>query len=265
MSGKPPILPIKKTGLAQIRATAVREWFSKKARKGRAMINLDDELVEDYLTECREHLAEIESDLLAMKKGGAAIDENLANRVFRAVHSVKAGAALFELGKIRELSHKMEDAMAQIRSRQIVPTPERIHVLLRASDRLSELLADPGASQQADITEVTSALAGMGANQQTSAAERSTCAGGQTRGRGMPLRMLLVEDNFASRLLLQTFLARYGECHIAVNGREAVEAFRSALELGQSYDLVCMDIMMPEMDGREAVSRIRASCLMHRN
>ena len=45
--------------------------------------------------------------------------------------------------------------------------------------------------------------------------------------------MLLVEDDFASRLLLQTFLSRYGECHIAVNGREAVEAFRAALEQGR--------------------------------
>ena len=70
--------------------------------------------------------------------------------------------------------------------------------------------------------------------------------------------MLLVEDDFASRLLLQTFLSRYGECHVAVNGREAVEAFRSALERGQGYDLICMDIMMPEMDGREAVRQVRA-------
>ena len=70
--------------------------------------------------------------------------------------------------------------------------------------------------------------------------------------------MLLVEDDFASRLLLQTFLSRYGECHVAVNGREAVEAVRSVLERGQRYDLICMDIMMPEMDGREAVRRVRA-------
>src|ERR1051325_5219875 len=76
--------------------------------------------------------------------------------------------------------------------------------------------------------------------------------------RNRKLRILLVEDDFASRLLLQTFLSRYGECHIAVNGREAVEAFRSASEGGQPYDLICMDIMMPEMDGREAVRQVRA-------
>jgi two-component system chemotaxis response regulator CheY len=73
-----------------------------------------------------------------------------------------------------------------------------------------------------------------------------------------PLRILLVEDDFICRRLLQTFLSRYGECHIAVNGKEAVEAFRSAFEQGQKYDLICMDIMMPEMDGREAVRQVRA-------
>jgi two-component system chemotaxis response regulator CheY len=70
--------------------------------------------------------------------------------------------------------------------------------------------------------------------------------------------VLLVEDDFASRLLLQSFLGRYGECHVAVNGREAVESFRYASERGQRYDLICMDIMMPEMDGREAVRQVRA-------
>jgi two-component system chemotaxis response regulator CheY len=72
------------------------------------------------------------------------------------------------------------------------------------------------------------------------------------------MKTLIVEDDFTSRLVLQTFLARYGECHMAVNGKEAVEAFRFAQERGPGYDLICMDIMMPEMDGREAVRQVRA-------
>ena len=72
------------------------------------------------------------------------------------------------------------------------------------------------------------------------------------------MKTLIVEDDFTSRLLLQTFLSRYGECHIAVNGKEAVEAFRVATGSGSPYDLICMDILMPEMDGKEAVKRVRA-------
>jgi two-component system, chemotaxis family, chemotaxis protein CheY len=72
------------------------------------------------------------------------------------------------------------------------------------------------------------------------------------------MRTLIVEDDFTSRLLLQSFLSQYGECHIAANGKEAVTAFRAAQESGQEYDLICMDIMMPEMDGQTAVKEIRA-------
>ena len=72
------------------------------------------------------------------------------------------------------------------------------------------------------------------------------------------MKALIVEDDFTSRLFLQTFLSRYGECHVAVNGKEAVEAFRLATNNGSPYDLICMDIMMPEMDGQEAVRQMRA-------
>ena len=72
------------------------------------------------------------------------------------------------------------------------------------------------------------------------------------------MRSLVVEDDFTARLVLQRFLSRYGECHIAVNGKEAVDAFRLATENGSSYNLVCMDILLPEMDGKEAVKEIRS-------
>ena len=72
------------------------------------------------------------------------------------------------------------------------------------------------------------------------------------------MKILIVEDDFSSRLLLQNLLAPYGECHIAVNGTEAVSAFRTALEGGQPYGLVCLDIMMPEKDGHAALKEMRA-------
>ncbi|MEA3396674.1 MAG: response regulator [Chloroflexota bacterium] len=71
------------------------------------------------------------------------------------------------------------------------------------------------------------------------------------------MKTLIVEDDFTSRLLLQELLKSYGPCHIATNGSEAVEAARRALEADEPYHLVCMDIMMPEMDGQEALRQIR--------
>jgi two-component system, chemotaxis family, chemotaxis protein CheY len=71
------------------------------------------------------------------------------------------------------------------------------------------------------------------------------------------MKTLIVEDDFTSRLLLQELLKSYGPSHIAVNGKEAVEAVRAALDSGEHYDLICLDIMMPEMDGQEALRQFR--------
>ncbi len=71
------------------------------------------------------------------------------------------------------------------------------------------------------------------------------------------MRTLIVEDDYASRKLFRAILVPYGRVDVAVNGREAVESFQLALEEGSPYDLVCLDIMMPEMDGQQALKMIR--------
>src|SRR5271166_4358342 len=107
------------------------------------MINLDDELAEEYLSECNHHLTIIETDLLTIEKGKAEADAEMLNRVFRAVHSIKGGAGYFDLVKIRELAHQTEDVLALIRSRKLAPTPDRARVLLAATDKLRELVQNP--------------------------------------------------------------------------------------------------------------------------
>jgi two-component system chemotaxis sensor kinase CheA len=123
--------------------------------------NLDDELIQDYLAECREHLATIETDMLAIEQGGANIDENLVNRVFRAAHSIKGGAGFFDLVNIRELAHKTENTLDLIRSRQMIPSPETVSILLLAFDKLRELIADHRHSNQVEIGEFISALTAL--------------------------------------------------------------------------------------------------------
>jgi len=71
------------------------------------------------------------------------------------------------------------------------------------------------------------------------------------------MKTLIAEDDFTSRLLLQQLLKSYGPCHVAVNGKEAVGAVLLSLETGEPYDLICLDIMMPEMDGQEVLRIIR--------
>jgi two-component system, chemotaxis family, chemotaxis protein CheY len=71
------------------------------------------------------------------------------------------------------------------------------------------------------------------------------------------MKTLIVEDDFTSRLLMQELLKKYGPVHIAVNGKEAVQAVRISLAANEPYDLICLDIMMPEMDGQEALRQIR--------
>ena len=71
------------------------------------------------------------------------------------------------------------------------------------------------------------------------------------------MKILLAEDDYVTRKAMDSFLSKYGECDVTVDGMEAVDAFMLALEEGEPYDLVCLDIMMPVMDGYQALMGIR--------
>ncbi|WP_420239856.1 response regulator [Telmatobacter bradus] len=217
------------------------------------MTNVNDELVQDYLADCRENLDAMETELLAIKMSESRINDERLKRILQAAHAIGGPADLFDLVNIRELAYQTETSAALIRSRNVAPTSEQIAVLLCATDKLQELIRNAEVSNEADTREVMADLIRLREEHPSTSTETVS-----SHPDSRPLRMLLVEDDFTCRFLLQTFLARHGECHVAVNGREAVDMFRVSIERKQTYDLICMDIMMPEMDGREAVRRIRS-------
>jgi two-component system chemotaxis response regulator CheY len=73
----------------------------------------------------------------------------------------------------------------------------------------------------------------------------------------LSMRILIVEDDMASRIFIKKVLVKYGECDIAIDGLEAIDAFLVALKEEKPYDLICMDIMMPKLDGMKALQAIR--------
>jgi len=71
------------------------------------------------------------------------------------------------------------------------------------------------------------------------------------------MRILIAEDDFASRKFLYKFLSSYGDCDTTIDGMETIEAFLLGWEEGNPYDLICLDIMMPKVDGLKVLKFIR--------
>ena len=71
------------------------------------------------------------------------------------------------------------------------------------------------------------------------------------------MRILIVEDNPTNQRLLANMLSGIAECDIAKDGQEGVEFYQKALADNKPYVLICLDVMMPVMDGHEALAKIR--------
>lgn len=71
------------------------------------------------------------------------------------------------------------------------------------------------------------------------------------------MRFLVVDDDFETRRLVQKLLRPFGDVDVATDGEEGVEAFSRALKEGEPYSLVTMDILMPNVDGQQALREIR--------
>jgi two-component system chemotaxis response regulator CheY len=71
------------------------------------------------------------------------------------------------------------------------------------------------------------------------------------------MKILIAEDDLTSRRFLSKFLSKYGECDIVIDGLEALDAFLISLKEKKLYDLICLDIMMPKVDGVKVLKNMK--------
>lgn len=71
------------------------------------------------------------------------------------------------------------------------------------------------------------------------------------------MRILIAEDDPVSRDFLFKLLREYGECDMAVDGFEALDAYLISIKEDNPYELLCVDIMMPKFDGLKVLKAVR--------
>lgn len=71
------------------------------------------------------------------------------------------------------------------------------------------------------------------------------------------MKILIVDDEMVNRNLLEILIQPYGKTGVAADGKEAYEAIVSAHNQNEPFDVVFLDIMMPEMDGHEVLKKVR--------
>jgi two-component system, chemotaxis family, sensor kinase CheA len=122
------------------------------------MFTDNDGIIAEFVVESHEHLVDIENQLLAIEAGGANVDVELVNKVFRAVHSIKGAASFFGFTTLGQLAHDLENVFNLIRNRQFVPDAAATSVMLRAADALRSMLNDIEHSNEFDIKEHLTAI-----------------------------------------------------------------------------------------------------------
>ncbi len=126
----------------------------------------DEGIIRDFVTESREHLGSIEPDLLKMEAEGDRASNEVINRVFRAIHSIKGGAGFFAFERLKTLSHAMESVLMQVRDRKLSVSAEVMDVVFAALDRLRTMLDDIQESEsvpcETEMTALKRILEGQG-------------------------------------------------------------------------------------------------------
>ncbi len=252
-------------------------------------------ITEEFIAETHDMIDIVSGSILDLEKNK---DSELVNSIYRVFHTIKGNAYLAGFTEIGKLAHKLEDVLSVAKTGAIEISTDLIDNFLNSIDMIKVMTdnIENGIEEQVDTSSMMTVLdriissasqfdtttIEVGEKQELETGNDSDSlyevkeSGKSTAGYGdnfaedeilgnlarnsfRPLRILIVEDDFTSRQLLVAALSRYGDCHIAKDGLEAVQAVIESYEMNPTapYDLICMDVQMPNMDGTVASKTIR--------
>ncbi|MDQ7827102.1 MAG: chemotaxis protein CheW [Candidatus Eremiobacteraeota bacterium] len=111
-----------------------------------------------FIEETRDYLESLEKDLILLEISPESYDDELINRIFRAVHSIKGSSGFLGFVKVKELSHAMENVLGRIRNREMSPSQDLISLLLDSKDLLTKMITTIDESEYFDISRELEAL-----------------------------------------------------------------------------------------------------------
>ncbi len=207
---------------------------------------LDDELRQDLMAECSDHLAALNSQLLGLSSGSDGATPSEVYSIFRLLHRVKSGAGYLGNEPLRNVSQCAESVLMLVREGKVSFDDNLIRLLLAAVVSLQKALHEPDSPVD---PEVESSLVGR--------LPASQSAVGEHYDDKPRLRALVVDDELTGRLILQEYLSAFGQCDVASDGQQGLDLFVDSMMTGRPYHLICLDIRMPGADGHEILRQIR--------
>jgi len=173
----------------------------------------------------------------------------MLKKLHRALHTVSGTATMYDMTPLADFSAPFAATVESVKESEKPAGEALLNALDTALGHCFFLLKSQDSSASPLARRSEKILADLAAALPGAQPTGATAA--------EPLRALIVEDEFISRYLLQEFLTPYGSSHVAIDGYEAILAFKNALIEKKPYQLVCLDIMMPGIDGRQVAKEIR--------
>ncbi len=182
--------------------------------------SVDQELLEDFIFESLHGLKEIERDLLSLESQGTQDDE-LINRIFRTVHSMKGAGGYLGLERLVDVAHLAETLLDRVRKHTCDVTPNVADAVLASCDTLSLMLQEEGVGQAYDATEVLTKLNACLAEGGVASSESSA----SPTGRGAEAESVAIETAIANCPGPETLYqvkANLGVLHELIDAKEGI-------------------------------------------